>query len=755
MSLLIKKSEFIARERQVEESVFSISNGYLGMRASFEEGSISSISSIEGTYINAFYDLFDIQYAAKYTGYPDVYQRMVPIVNAQNIEIFVNNERYLFDESKVQDYKLEFDMSTGEIRRCYKVLINSENYLELSFKKLLSQKNFDLFLQNINIRTNFKVQTELKLKFPLIFKEQDTDKGIPNDPRSLLKGQESFTTIEKSFNKNHQSIIYQTLKSKLNYIYSTKIKGLENFELNHDEEGLIFTKSVLQEDVNIYKISSIYESRLKEVSVKIAQESVETYSKKNYLEHLQEHILFFKNFWKKAYADFGNNNKQIETANNYNMFQLWTNVGKLAWTNIAAKGLSGEGYGGHYFWDSEIYIITALTLFDSKLAKLMLMFRYNTLDKARQRARVLNHPKGALYPWRTINGEETSTYYPAGTAQYHINGDISFTVMNYFNATKDYEFIYNYGLDILVETSRLWEDKIVVTNEKGHINTITGPDEYQILVNDDYWTNCVAKYNLQSAVEILNLLEKTNKNLYDKKVEQLKIDKQEIKDWDYLSKILVIPYNNKLDLNPQHDNFLKRKPISKEEIEKYKPLLRTLHPLSINTLRVTKQADVVLANLFFFDKEKKSTMINNWKFYDETDTADSSLSKCIYAIMAARLEIGDFGFDYFKESINLDILDIHKNTSRGLHMANMGGARMFIIYGLLGLNIHKNNIAINPRYNEIISEFKINIEYLQEDISFCLKNKKLVIEKSKSDQAIEIICYDKKYSLTEKLEIEL
>lgn len=410
------------------------------------------------------------------------------------------------------------------------------------------------------------------------------------------------------------------------------------------------------------------------------------------------------------------------------MFQLYTNIGKLPWTNVAAKGLTGEGYAGHYFWDSEIYIITALTLFDAKLAKLMLMFRYNTLEQARKRARIMAHPKGALFPWRTINGEETSTYYPAGTAQYHINGDIAFTIINYFKATKDFDFLYNYGFDILIETARLWADKIVVYQNVGHINGVTGPDEYQILVNDDYWTNLVAQNNLKWTAQVFKDLKATNPQLFAQKVASLKIVETEIAEFEHLAQTLYHGYDQNLDLNPQHDNFLQRKPVDKSYIDSYKPFLRTLHPLSINTLRVTKQADVVLANLFFYDKNNIQTMINNWNFYDSTDTADSSLSKCIYAIMAARLKIKDFGFEYFKETINLDLYDTHKNTDRGLHMANMGGARMFAIYGLLGINIELDYLEIDPRSNDIIDAYDVKVEYQGALLDFECQAKKIMIK---------------------------
>ncbi|ARU92174.1 Glycosyl hydrolase, family 65 [Spiroplasma clarkii] len=754
MSMQIKYTDFKPQNRKVEESNLSISNGYLGMRGSFEEGIVTEIPSIEGTYINAFYDYFDIQYAAKYTGYPDLYQRMMPIVNVQNIEIFIDQNRYLFSPNDIKDYELVLDMSSGELKRKYIYQLNDQESISFSFKKMLSQTNFELFLQNISFEFNFKTERQVTLKFPLIFKELSLDKGVPNDPRAGLVDVEAFKLIEKQVKGPVGGIVYETQRSHKSFCYATKIMGLTGFLATSDAEGLIFTKKISKQTVELYKVSVVSEQNFAPVTLVDSFKKLEIFSQLSYEQHVKNSKEYFRDFWNRADSHFGAKNVALLEPNNFNMFQLYTNIGKLPWTNVAAKGLTGEGYAGHYFWDSEIYIITALTLFDAKLAKAMLQFRYNTLPQARERAKIMGHPKGALYPWRTINGEETSTYYPAGTAQYHINGDIAFTVVNYYKATKDIEFLFESGLEILIETARLYEDKIVVYEGQAHINGVTGPDEYQILVNDDYWTNCVAEFNLNWAHQAHQVLKTIDEKRANKKLKALGSSIAELECFTQLGAKIYHGYDSKLDLNPQHDNFMKRKPVDRNYIDKYKPFLRTLHPLSINTLRVTKQADVVLANLFFYKKNSQQTMINNWNFYDETDTADSSLSKCIYAIMAARLRIKDYGFEYFKETINLDLYDTHKNTDRGLHMANMGGARMFVIYGLLGINIEAEYLEINPCYNEIIDAYDVKVEYQGALLDFELKDKKLII-KNLTKQTVTIKYNEHLYEVSVELELKI
>ncbi|WP_041618873.1 glycoside hydrolase family 65 protein [Spiroplasma taiwanense] len=236
MELLIEKKEFKIENRKVEELIFSISNGYIGIRGSFEEEILNKNSSIEGTYINAFYDYFDIQYAAKYTGYPDLYQRMMPLINIQNLEIYIDDKRILFDPTKASNYSIEYQMQSGQIVRKYRFNLNDEEYIDFYFSKLLSQISYELFLQQISFTTSFKSEKEVKINFPLIFKETSTDKGIPNDPRALLKDQKSFNKIERESSNSFQSIVYKTLKSNQKVVYATKISGLNSFNFSEYEE---------------------------------------------------------------------------------------------------------------------------------------------------------------------------------------------------------------------------------------------------------------------------------------------------------------------------------------------------------------------------------------------------------------------------------------------------------------------------------------------------------------------------------------
>jgi alpha,alpha-trehalose phosphorylase len=241
------------------------------------------------------------------------------------------------------------------------------------------------------------------------------------------------------------------------------------------------------------------------------------------------------------------------------MFHLLQSVGRDGKTNIAAKGLTGEGYEGHYFWDTEIYMLPFFLYNNPDISRKLLEYRYSILPKARERARIMSHSKGALFPWRTINGEECSAYYPAGTAQYHINADVAFAVKRYMEATEDTEFLVNCGAEILFETARLWADLGRFVENKGNkfcINDVTGPDEYTAIVNNNYYTNIMAKYNMKWAVKLYKeFMEKDSKSLSSLS-NKISLSEEEIMLFEKAYKNMYLPYDEELKINAQDDTFL-------------------------------------------------------------------------------------------------------------------------------------------------------------------------------------------------------
>ena len=379
----------------------------------------------------------------------------------------------------------------------------------------------------------------------------------------------------------------------------------------------------------------------------------------------------------------------------YNLYQLLQSAGKDEHSNIAAKGLSGEGYEGHYFWDTEMYMQPFFTLTNPEISANLIAYRYSILDAARENARIMGHRKGALYPWRTISGAECSGFFPAGSAQYHIDGDIAYAVTAYYLATGDLELMAEKGAEIIFETARLWMDAGNFHRGKFYINDVTGPDEYTCLVNNNYYTNAGAQYNLHWAVRFYELLEEAGK--LAPVADKIGLKPEEIEEFRKTEESMYLPYDEETGINPQDDSFLQKEvwDIKGTPADKF-PLLLHYHPLCLYRYQVCKQADTVLAHFIYEDAQDLETIRKSFAYYENVTTHDSSLSTCIFSIVASKLGLKEKAYDYFGDSAKLDLFNLHHNTKDGIHTANMGGNYMAVVYGFGGLRLKETGICFAP-----------------------------------------------------------
>jgi alpha,alpha-trehalose phosphorylase len=384
----------------------------------------------------------------------------------------------------------------------------------------------------------------------------------------------------------------------------------------------------------------------------------------------------------------------------WNLFQLAQASAQTQEQGIAAKGVTGGGYEGHYFWDTETYVVPFLAYTSPETARKVLRFRWRTLSTARQRATELNQ-KGALYPWRTINGEEASAYYAAGTAQYHINAAIAFALKRYLDASGDVEFLAGEGAEILVETARLWEDLgFYATNgeEVFRIHGVTGPDEYTTVVNDNLYTNVMARFNMRYASRVVELLAEWDADSHARLCRRVGLTDDEPKRWTRASEAMYLPYDEELGIHPQDDTFLELEPwdFAGTPPGKY-PLLLHYHPLVIYRHQVLKQADVVLAMALRSDQFPLEQKRRNFDYYDPITTGDSSLSACVQAMAAAQIGYEEVALDYFREALFVDLADTHGNADDGVHVASAGGVWSTIAFGFAGLFDSGTALRFAPR----------------------------------------------------------
>lgn len=424
---------------------------------------------------------------------------------------------------------------------------------------------------------------------------------------------------------------------------------------------------------------------------------------------------YMQDFWKTADVEI-KGNEELQQGLHFNLFHIIQSAGRDGKTGMGAKGLSGEGYEGHYFWDTEMYVLPVLIFTEPETARKLLDYRYATLPQARDRARILGHMKGALYPWRTINGEEASTYYPLGTAQYHINADISYALSLYLQVTGDVEYLKEKGAEILIETARVWADVGSFAECKGGkycICDVTGPDEYNVLVDNNFYTNLMARENLRDAVRAVEYLKEHAQEDLKRLEEKLDFSVEELGLWREIIEKMYFPYDEKRQVYPMDDGFMMRKPWDENKIppEKRAWLYENYHPLFIMRHRMSKQADAILGMYLHNDLFTEEEIRRNYDFYQEVTLHHSSLSTCIFGIVACDIGYLDEAYKYFSQSARMDLDDYHNNFYAGIHAANMAGTWQAIVNGFAGVRCQNGVLKFKPTIPKEWEEYAFRLKF--------------------------------------------
>lgn len=679
------------------ETLFHNANGYLGVRSNFEEGYPDDFQSIRGEYINGFYDFTEMKQAENLCGLTEEKQTMLNVADTQGVLLQVDGERFSMFEGEVLESARRLDMKKGVTERRVVWRSPGGKEVEIRITRMASFVLLPLFTIEYRVKAlNFSGQIGLK----------STHIGsvlnycAPGDPRVASESLQHLIPEKAAFTGDGCSVVTAAAsKSGLQVTSAVKNRLSKPASVQQKIQNSAASQSFVAEiaageTVTLTKYTALCDSvrypDCRGEAPNLARQAAE-----QPLSHWYgEQEKYLDRFWETGAVRLEGDDEQAR-ALTYNLYQLIQSVGKDPHSNVAAKGLSGEGYEGHYFWDTEMYIEPYFLLTRPEIARNLIAYRYTTLDAARENARVLGHEKGALYPWRTIMGKECSGYFPSGSAQYHINGDIAYSVVNYYLVTKDVDFIAECGAEIVFETARLWLDVGNYCEGSFRINCVTGPDEYTCLVNNNYYTNVLARHNLRWAVRFYELLKARGR--IAPLAKKLGLTEDEIAAFEKAAEAMYLPYDRERDINPQDDSFLmkKRWDLGRTPPEEF-PLLLHYHPLHLYRYQVCKQADTVLAHFILEDEQKLSTMRNSFAYYEAITTHDSSLSSCIFCIMAARLGMPEKACTYFGESAKMDLYNTHNNTRDGIHTANMGGVYMAIVYGFGGLRIKEDGLHLAP-----------------------------------------------------------
>lgn len=692
----LTKNIYDPSRQLVEESLFMVGNGYVGTRGCFEEEYPNGLS-VRGTYINGLYDHVPMIHAEMAFGFPIIQDKQPRIADTQTCLIWLDGERVALYEDRYETYYRHVDFQCGETERSYVFITESGKKAHLKFNRLASMVNPHVLAYKIDVIYDGKIE------FVSILDGEIENYSNPNDPRTG-QGHTQLMEVEQIDYKNLDSWLLMTTKTtkiKQATLVKHNILSQDEYELHHSINGKkIETVITGRNHLTLDKICVLTDSIRTEDAMGGAISIHSTLEGHSYEDLRQTQVQYLKHYWKISDIEI-KGNPSDQRAIRFMQYQLLQNVGIDAYSNVSAKGLSGEGYEGHYFWDTEIYILPVLMVNQPERAKHLLEYRYQILDNAKKRAKEIGHSKGAAYAWRTISGIECSGYFPAGTAQYHINSDIAHAFIQYHLYTEDWDFLIEKGAEVIFETARIWLEIGHFTKDEFHLHNVTGPNEYTAIVSDNYYTNAMAKYHLFWAFKIYETLFNNEDLMLRTKLielmDRIELTIDELKLMMNASEQMVMPYDNTLGIFAQDATFLSKPlwPFSKLDPVK-KPLLLHYHPLTIYRHQVLKQADTILAHFLLEDYADDQSICRGFDYYEKITTHDSSLSSCIYGIMASKCGYREKAYDYFSDAVFLDLNDTHSNTQDGLHMANIGGTILSVFSGFAGLRNTDTGLNFRP-----------------------------------------------------------
>ncbi|RSM67587.1 glycoside hydrolase family 65 protein [Kibdelosporangium aridum] len=675
------------------ESTFALANGHVGLRGTFEEG---EPRGLPGTYLNGFYEQRRLPYAEAGYGFPEDGQTVVNVTDGKIIRLLVEDEPLDMRYGRALEHERVLDFRSGTLRRRTEWESPTGRRVRITSERLVS------FTQRAIAAINYSVEPlddtiQLVVQSDLLANEPVATRT--DDPRVAA-------ALDKPLISDHASARgYRAVLAHHTRASGLRMAAAMDHELHLDEDN-IRTEIKAEQDLARLTVAADVPKGSKLTLTKYLAYGWSSQRSSPALRAqvdaamvgalqtgwdglLAEQRSFLDEFWDTADIEI-EGDAELQQAVRFALFHVLQAGARGETRAIPAKGLTGPGYDGHAFWDTESFVLPVLTYTIPDAARDALRWRYSTLDKARARARTLCQ-QGAAFPWRSINGDECSGYWPAGTAAFHINADIADAVMRYLYATQDKPFESECGVELLVETARLWmsighHD----THGRFRIDGVTGPDEYTAVVDNNVYTNLMARRNLRAAAAVAE----ANPAL----AHDLGVGTEEASRWRDAADDMVVLYDKELKVHPQSECFTDhaRWDFHNTPAENY-PLLLNYPYFDLYRKQVVKQADLVLALHVCGDEFTPEERARNFAYYEALTVRDSSLSACTQAVMAAEVGHLELAYDYFAEAALTDLHDLHDNVQNGLHIASLAGAWIATVAGFGGMRDHHGKLTFAPR----------------------------------------------------------
>jgi alpha,alpha-trehalose phosphorylase len=691
------------------ESVFALANGHIGLRGNLDEG---EPYGLPGTYLNSFYEERPLPYAEAGYGFPQVGQTVINVTNGKVIRLLVNDEPFDVRYGTVNSHTRTLDLRAGTLTRHVDWTSPAGNRVRIRSVRLVSLTQRAVAAISYTV-TPVDETMRLVVMSELVANEETPVAAA--DPRAAAAlaaplVSEYHGAVDGS---NPRSVlVHGTRASKLRMAagMSHEVTGPPRMVVSSESYPdlgrlLVAAEVPAGEDLRLVKYLGYGWSSQRSRPALIDQVTGAMAAAKltGWEGLLAEQRSYLNDFWEGADVEV-DGDVEIQQAVRFGLFHILQAGARAENRPIPAKGLTGTGYDGHTFWDTETFVLPVLTYTAPKAAADTLRWRHMVIDQARTHAGELGLA-GAAFPWRTIRGAECSGYWPAGTAAFHINADIAAAVVKYIDATQDEAFEREVGLPLLVETARLWRS-LGQHDAAGafRIEGVTGPDEYSSVKDNNLYTNVMAQLNLAAAADLAGKLQD--------EARALGVSTEEAASWRDAAADMYIPYDDRLGVHPQHDGFTSyaRWDFAGTPPENY-PLLLHYPYFQLYRKQVVKQADVVLAMQLRSDAFTAGEKLRNFNYYEGITVRDSSLSPCTQAVIAAEVGHLQLAYDYLAEAAFMDLQDREHNTRDGLHIASLAGAWTALVGGFGGMRCDHGELSFRPQLPPGIVGLSFRLRY--------------------------------------------
>lgn len=691
------------------ETLFAVGNGYLGLRGNVDEG---DAGYLHGTYANGFHETWPIRHAEDAYGLARVGQTIVCLPDPKTLRLRVDGEELGITTSTLRSYERRLDFRTGVLTRSIVWLTAGGREVHVSSRRLVSFADRHLALLETEV-TIPGAPAELELTSLLMNRvalgADDLSDAEELDPRRADRLPPD-TLVSEHLDLDGRRVVQglRTRNSRMTAAIALD-HALEGAEAEPTRASGPHVSSFAYRmttrpgvTVRLTRLVAVHTSPDADPrDLADACDATLAAARERGVAAIEaEQREWLDGFWARSDVEIADR-PAVQQAVRWNLFQLAQAAARADGAGIPAKGVSSSGYDGHAFWDSEIYVLPFFTATTPAVARRALEFRVGLLDRARERARELDL-RGALFPWRTINGLEASAYYPAGTAQYHIDADIARAVERYVAATGDEGLLVAGGVELLVETARMWADLGFWRSDGGrpefHLHAVTGPDEYTTVVDDNVFTNLSARANLRAAATAVQRLRRLDARAFRELSARIGLRRGEPAEWRRAADGMHVPFDAERGIHPQDAHFLEREIWDPKLIPLAKrPLLLHFHPLVIRRYQILKQADVVLAILLHGSAFTPAQKRADFDYYDPITTGDSSLSAVAQSVVAAEVGHAQLALKHFLHGAFVDLADLHGNAKDGVHVASAGGVWINLVAGFGGFRDDDGVPTLDPR----------------------------------------------------------